>query len=197
MNPSLQTQILIVGEREQRAHARNLVRAGSNHHSMEWCFHAEFEARMRTGLGRRNVFLGNSKYASFLRGLAKGAHRKHGIVWSTYKQHAFVYTEDTVIDMRSTLPKLRAKLQQLKTDAQYKADASTYTRSLSHGPTMANAYLDLVSSNPVLTIDRTVSNEQDLRRAVVENQLVVGIAWFLMEGWDTFVAQRAVDPSAS
>lgn len=174
-------------EREHRTHALNLVRAVSAHRRLEWCFDTEYEKRVRGGPNARNLFLGDSRYASFLRELATRTHRRHGVAWAVYKQHAFVWTEDVIVDLRATLPRLRDTLEQLRTEARYKAEASTFHEGIDEGPLLAHAFHELVAGHPSLRLDRSASNERELKKAFVDNQYVVGISWFLAEGWGLLV----------
>lgn len=175
-------------EREQRSHARNLVRAASTYQPMEWCFDSEFEARVKPSSGARTIFLGDSKYARFLRGLSGPVARKHGVVWTLYKQHALIYTEDVIIDVRSTLPMVQAQLEQLRTEAAYQADSVSYHEGVVEGPLVAHEYFQAMLAHPAVHTDKTPTSERDVKRAFHDSQLILGIAWFLMEGWDDLIS---------
>ncbi len=177
-------QVLVVCEREMRSHARNLVRAASTYQPVEWCFDTEFESRVNRGPGSRTIFIGDSKYAKFLRGLAKPAARQHGAVWALYKQHALIYVEDVIIDVRSTLPKVRDQIEQLQIEAAYQAESVSYHEGVVEGPLVAHQYFQTVAIHPSIRADNTPTRERDVKRAFIDNQMVLGIAWFLMEGWD-------------
>jgi hypothetical protein len=180
-------QILVVCEREMRTHARNLVRAASTYQSIEWCFDTEFESRVSKGPGSRTIFIGDSKYAKFLRGLSKPVARQHGAVWSLYKQHALIYVEDVIIDVRSTLPKVRDQIEQLKIEAAYQAESVSYHEGVIEGPLVAHQYFQTVEVHPSIRADNIPIRERDVKRAFIDNQTVLGIAWFLMEGWDDLI----------
>lgn len=181
-------QVLVVCDRELRTHARSLVRAASTYQSIEWCFASEFEARAQKGTGTRNIFIGDSKYASFLRGLAKPTARKHGAVWALYKQHALIYTEDVIVDVRATLPHIKRQLEDLKTEAQYQAESVSYHEGIIEGPLVAHEYFKAVENHPALKLDDDLTRERDVKRAFVDHQYVLALSWFLMEGWDQLIA---------
>ena len=188
-------QVLVVCERERRTHARNLVRAAATYQPTEWCFDTEFEGRMRPGRGSRNIFLGDSKYAHFLRGLAGPVARKHGIVWTLYKRHALIYTEDVIIDHRATLPKVRDQIEQLTLDARYHADSVSYHEGVVEGPLIAHEFLQASQAQPTFRPDPTPTNERDVKRVFAEAQYTLAIAWFLMEGWDELLnGEDPTDP---
>jgi hypothetical protein len=175
-------ELLVVTDRELRTHARNLVRAASAHRPIEWCFDTEFEARAKTGSTTRALFLGETKFGTFISPLIKQKHHKHGVVWGIYKQQAVLQTENVIIDARATIPKIRASITRMKTEAQFQIEASTYNNKVDEGPLIAHAFLEASEGHASLRLDRAATAEADVQRACADNQYVFGIAWFLMEG---------------
>ena len=166
------------------------MRAAATYQPIEWCFDTEFETRVRGGGTSRNIFLGDSKYANFLRGLTTPVARKHGIVWALYKQHALIYTEDVIIDHRATLPKVKDQIEQLTIDARYHAESASYHEGVVEGPLIANEFFLATQGHPSIRTDASPSSERDVKRLFTDAQYCLGIAWFLMEGWDTLVAEH-------
>lgn len=183
--------LLVVCERDLRTHARNLVRAVSTFHPVDWCFDSEFEQRVKQGERPRMVFLGNGPFARFLRRLSGPEHRAHGVVWSAYKHNAFVFNEDVIIDLRATLPLLRDHMEQVATETRYRSAGKHPAPGGRKGHFVAQKYFELVEHHPALRLARSATREADVKQAFNDTQYVVGIGWFLLEGWDALMQSDA------
>lgn len=160
--------------------------------AVDWCLDSEFEAEARRSGSPRNIFFGSGKYAKFLRTLASDHHRRHGVVWCTWRQHAFVFVEDVIVDARATLPALRKTLDRVVEEAQFRAEAATYHEGMDAGPVFAHALFESPFGRSVLEIDiDSPIPERDLAKVLRDHQYLLGISWFLMSGWDALSPPEA------
>jgi len=182
--------VLIVVDRARQAHANNLMHAAGPYAAVSWCFTDEFEERLKVSKPTHHLFVGETKYGQFFRKLATPTYRQHGAVWCTHKLTAMIYAEDTVIDARGTLPKVREALTLLTRDADDRCAFAGTSHPTDRGAHIAYAYATLSCAQPALHAERGATSERDVRDALHNAQIVLGLTAFLLNGWSAFCLMR-------